>query len=213
MVLSRLATPLKRHNSYGPLSTCTHKLLKLTFLSGSVLLSVIVATNLWLECCVWRDMKSNEQGCRLKHLFQDLHKLDKVTFHFHSKKHKGRLIIPVKLPDAKMSQPTYLTDRCTVCNFGGLGFLTFYVHKKKVWNLRAKNMNIHPMKFPLDMLRRKRLKGGEGGALFPKFLKERLKLRLEFSEGWSLNPTKPTTWGYFYNNKNKDVHQYSIPCS
>ena len=34
------------------------------------------------------------------------------------------------------------------------------------------------MKFPLDMLRRrKRLKGGEGGALLPKFLKERLKTK------------------------------------
>ena len=181
MVLPRLATPLTRHNSYGPLSICTHKLLKLTFLSVSALLSVIVATILWPECCVWRDMNSNEQGCRLKPLFQDLHKLDKVTFYFHGKKHKGRLILPVKLPDAKISQPTYLTDRCTVCNFGGLDFLTFYVQNKKVWNLRAKNMNIHHMKFPLDMPRRKKkIKGREGGALLPKFLKERLKLRLEF---------------------------------
>ena len=60
--------------------TCTHKLLKLTFLSVSALLSVIVATTLSLECCVWRDMNSNEQGCRLKHLFQDLHKLAKSHF-------------------------------------------------------------------------------------------------------------------------------------
>lgn len=95
VVLPRLATPLTRHNSYGPLSTCTHKLLKLTFLSVSALLSVIVATILSLECCVWRDMNSNEQGCRLKHLFQDLLKLDKVTFYFLSKKHKSRLILPV----------------------------------------------------------------------------------------------------------------------
>ena len=107
VVLSRLATPLTRHNSYGPLNTCTHKLLKLTFLSVSALLSVIVAMILSLECCVWRDMNSNEQGCRLKHLFQDLLKLDKVTFYFHSKKHKSRLILPVKLPDVKISQPTY----------------------------------------------------------------------------------------------------------
>lgn len=80
------------HNSdkHGPLSTCTHKLLKLTFLSVSALLSVILATILWLECCFWRDMNRNEQGYRLKHLFQNLLKLDKVTFYFHSKKHKSR---------------------------------------------------------------------------------------------------------------------------
>ena len=124
VVLPRLATPLTRRNSYGPLSTCTHKLLKLTFLSVSALLSVIVATILSLECCVWRDMNSNEQGCRLKHLFQDLLKLDKVTFYFLSKKHKSRLILPVKLPDVKISQPTYLI--AAQCDQWGL---TFFLRK------------------------------------------------------------------------------------
>ena len=124
VVLSRLATPLTRHNSYGHLNTCTHKLLKLTFLSVSALLSVIVATILSLECCVWRDMNSNEQGYRLKHLFQDLLKLDKVRFYILSKKHESRLILPVKLPDVKISQPTYFI--AAQCDQWGL---TFFLRK------------------------------------------------------------------------------------
>ena len=64
--------------------------------------------------------------------------------------------------------------------------------------MRAKNKNIHPMKFPLDMLRRrKRLKGGEGGALLPKILKERLKTKTGIFRGLEFKPNQTYNLGIF----------------
>ena len=136
VVLLRLATPLTRHNSYGPLSICTHKLLKLTFLSVSALLSVIVAKILWLECCVWRDMNSNEQGCRLKHLFQDLLKLDKVTFYFHSKKHKSRLTLqPTYFIAAQCDQwsSNFFLRKIAFCDTTQWNHTNFYLTLSPTW--------------------------------------------------------------------------------
>ena len=64
--------------------------------------------------------------------------------------------------------------------------------------MRAKNMNIYPMKFPLDMPRRKkRLKGREGGALLPKFLKERLKTKTGIFRGLEFKPNQTYNLGIF----------------
>ena len=59
----------------------------------------------------------------------------------------------------------------------------------------------------------KEIKGRRGRGLVAQILKGKTQTKTGIFRAWSLNPTKPTTWGYFYNNKNKDVDQYSIPCS
>ena len=54
------------------------------------------------------------------------------------------------------------------------------------------------MKFTLDLLRRKkRLKGGEGGALLPKFLKERLKTKTGIFRGLEFKPNQTYNLGIF----------------
>ena len=60
----------------------------------------------------------------------------------------------------------FLTEQCTVCNFGGLGFLMFYVNDKKVWNLRAKKYQYPPHEIAIRHAEEeKEIKGQRGRGL------------------------------------------------
>ena len=60
----------------------------------------------------------------------------------------------------------FLTERCTVCNFGGLSFLIFYVNDKKVWNLRAKKYQYPPHEISIRHAEEeKEIKGWRGRGL------------------------------------------------